>query len=171
MATSQQLAAFNYAVPGPLVWNHVRATNFTAVAGNAYPVDTTSGAVTVTLPASPTAGQIVQLTDYSGKWSINNVTVSPNGNKINGSTGSATISASRGSVAIVYIDTTQGWISYSAVASPILGQTYSADYLIIGGGGGGGRTATINSGGSCRAGCVDAVRVWANCVRCSLARA
>ena len=123
---------------GSLAWQSVQTGNFTAVAGNAYPVNTTSGAVTVTLPASPTAGQLVQITDYSGKWSINNVTVSPNGNKINGSTSSATISASRGSVAIVYIDATQGWISYSDVASPILGQTYSANYLIVGGGGGGG---------------------------------
>lgn len=128
---------------GGLSWQSVQTGNFTAVSGNAYPINTTSGAVTVTLPASPTAGNYIQLTDYNGKWSINNVTVSPNGNKINGSTSSATISASRGSVAIVYIDTTQGWISYSAVASPILGQTYSADYLIIGGGGGGG----INWGG------------------------
>ncbi|CAB4177493.1 hypothetical protein UFOVP1014_1, partial [uncultured Caudovirales phage] len=34
MATSQQLAAFNYSVPGPLAWNPVRSASFTAVAGN-----------------------------------------------------------------------------------------------------------------------------------------
>lgn len=123
---------------GVLTWQSVQTGNFTAVAGNAYPVNTTSGAVTVTLPASPTAGQVIQLTDYNGNWVINNLTVNPNGSKINGSTSNATVSASRGSLALVYIDTTQGWVSYSDVANPIIGRTYNANYLFVGGGGGGG---------------------------------
>ena len=45
---------------GALAWQSVQASNFTAVAGNAYPVNTTSAAITVTLPASPSAGNIVQ---------------------------------------------------------------------------------------------------------------
>ena len=104
MATSQQLASFAYAVPGPLVWNPVRTASFTAVAGNAYPVNTTSNAVTVTLPASPTAGQIVQITDYAGTFATNACTVNPNGNKINSAASSATLSTNREGVSIVYID-------------------------------------------------------------------
>ena len=111
MSTSQQLAAFNYAVPGPLVWNPVKTANFTAVSGNAYPVDTTSAAITVTLPASPSAGNIVQLTDYAGKFATNNLTINPNGNKINSSTSSISLAINRESVAIVYVDATQGWIA------------------------------------------------------------
>src|SRR6056300_331015 len=37
-------------------WQSVQTTGFTAVAGNGYFVDTTSGAITVTLPASATLG-------------------------------------------------------------------------------------------------------------------
>ena len=83
MATSQQLAAFNYAVPGPLVWNPVKKTNFTAVAGNAYLVNTTSSAVTVTLPANPNIGQVVQIVDYAGTFATNACTVAGNGSNIN----------------------------------------------------------------------------------------
>jgi hypothetical protein len=109
---------------GSLTWQSVQTGNFTAVAGNAYPVNTTSGAVTVTLPASPTAGQIVQVTDYAGTWQTNNVTVSPNGGKINGSLSNIILSANRETLAYVYIDSTQGWLIYSGVNLP--NPTFSA---------------------------------------------
>ena len=71
---------------GAPVWQPVQTGNFTAVAGNAYPVNTTSGAITVSLPLSPTIGQEVIVTDYAGTWGTNNVTLFPNtGGKINGS--------------------------------------------------------------------------------------
>jgi hypothetical protein len=120
---------------GSLAWQSVQTGNFTAVAGNAYPVNTTSGAVTVTLPASPTAGQIIQVTDYAGTWQTNNVTVSPNGNKINGSTSNYLAFLRRESLAFVYIDSTQGWVVYSGVNTT---NAYVASYLIVAGGGGGG---------------------------------
>ena len=122
---------------GSLAWQSVQSGNFTAVAGNAYPVNTTSGAVTVTLPASPTAGQIVQVTDYAGTWATNNVTINPNGNKINGSTSNVPLIVSRESVAIVYIDSTQGWIAYSGfINNPT--SVIPVQYLVIAGGGAGG---------------------------------
>jgi hypothetical protein len=37
---------------------------FTGVSGNGYFVNTTCGAVTVTLPASPSAGDIISIADY-----------------------------------------------------------------------------------------------------------
>ena len=122
---------------GSLAWQSVQTGNFTAVAGNAYPVNTTSGAVTVTLPASPIAGNIVQLTDYAGTWATNYVTVAPNGSKINGGTSSFFPIVNRESLALVYIDATQGWLVYSGVnvTNPY---TYSASYLTVSGGGGGG---------------------------------
>lgn len=138
MATPQQLAAFNYSVPGALAWNPVRSTSFTAVAGNAYPVNTTSAAITVTLPASPSAGNIVQLTDYAGTWATNNVTVAPNGAKITGSTSNSVLAVAGSSLALVYIDATQGWLPYSAFKTLTSGQPYTASYLAVAGGGGGG---------------------------------
>ena len=109
MSTSQQLAAFNYRVPGTLTLAQVQAANFNAIAGNAYPVNTTAAAITVTLPASPAAGNLVQFIDYAGTWLTNNVTINPNGSKINGLSSSFTAAITRESIAFVYVDTTQGW--------------------------------------------------------------
>ena len=122
---------------GSLAWQSVQTGNFTAVAGNAYPVNTTSGAVTVTLPASPTAGQLVQVTDYAGTWTTNNVTVSRNGLNINGVAANYTLNVSRGSAAFVYIDATQGWVVYSAFSFP-KPSVYAASYLVVAGGASGG---------------------------------
>ena len=127
---------------GSLAWQSVQTGNFTAVAGNAYPVNTTSGAVTVTLPASPTAGNIVQLTDYAGTWGTNAITVSPNGNKINGVSTSFGAGINRESIAFIYVDSTQGWLPYAGFVG-----SYQASYLVVAGGGGGGGTQTVTGGG------------------------
>ena len=121
---------------GGISWQSVQTGNFTAVAGNAYPVNTTSAAITVTLPASPSAGNIVQLTDYAATFGTNNCTIDPNGSKINASTSNVILSFSTESIAFVYIDSTVGWLPYSGFqSSPLL---YPASYLIVAGGGGGG---------------------------------
>jgi hypothetical protein len=57
---------------------------FTGVSGNGYFVNTTCGAVTVTLPATPTAGDIISIKDYASTWQTNAVTICRNGSKING---------------------------------------------------------------------------------------
>src|SRR6056300_1995443 len=63
---------------GTVDWDTTAKTaSFTAVSGNGYFVNTTSGAITVTLPAG-SAGAIVSLADYAGTWQTNNLTVSPN---------------------------------------------------------------------------------------------
>jgi hypothetical protein len=52
---------------GTVDWDTTAKTaSFTAVSGNGYFVNTTSGAITVTLPATPSAGDIVSLADYAG---------------------------------------------------------------------------------------------------------
>ena len=122
---------------GGISWQTVQTANFTAVSGNGYPVNTTSAAITVTLPASPSAGNIVQLTDYAGTWATNYVTVAPNGSKINGATSIFPAITARESLAFVYIDATQGWLVYSGVNAVNPG-TYSASYLVVAGGGSGG---------------------------------
>ena len=131
---------------GGLSWQSVQTGNFTAVSGNGYPVNTTSAAITVTLPASPSAGNIVQLTDYAGTWATNNVTVAPNGSKINGGTAAFPATSARESLAFVYIDATQGWLVYSGV-NAINPGTYSASYLNVAGGGGGGSNGGGGAGG------------------------
>ena len=47
---------------GSVDWQtSIKTSNFTAVSGEGYFVNTTSGAITVTLPASPSAGDIKSL--------------------------------------------------------------------------------------------------------------
>lgn len=121
---------------GALQWQAVQTTSFAAVAGRAYLVNTTSGAVTVTLSASPTIGQMVQITDYAGTFATNSCTINPNGNKINSNSLNVILSTNRQSVAIVYTDSTQGWVAYSAFNTTTLPQTNIASYLIVAGGGG-----------------------------------
>ena len=121
-----------------LTWQSVQTANFTAVSGNAYPVNTTSGAVTVTLPASPSAGNLITILDYAGTASTNNITISPNGNKIQGGTTSVVMDINRQAFNLVYVDSTQGWLSYADETLTSLPIPYSASYLVIAGGGGGG---------------------------------
>jgi hypothetical protein len=124
-----------------VVWQSVQTANFTAVAGNGYPVDTTSGVITVTLPASPTAGQIITILDYSGNSPTNNIIISPNGNKIQGSASNIKLVINRQSVNLVYVDSTQGWLSYADQNVPLI-SPYTATYLIVAGGGGGAASIT-----------------------------
>ena len=51
-------------------------TDFTAVSGEGYFVETAaSGAVTMTLPSSPSAGNIVGVKDYNGNFATANLTI------------------------------------------------------------------------------------------------
>lgn len=123
---------------GGLVLQAVQTASFTAVAGNSYPVNTTSAAITVTLPASPTAGQQVNVFDYAGTAGTNYITINPNGGKINGVSTNAVISTVRASVTLVYVDATQGWVDVAVGNAAYIAQSYSASYLVVGGGAGGG---------------------------------
>ena len=85
---------------------------FTAVSGEGYFCDTSSGAITVNLPAG-VAGAIVGLKDYAGTWDSNAVTLNPNGtDKIGGGTArDPELTAEGGSVLLVFVDSTQGWLT------------------------------------------------------------
>ena len=132
---------------GSLVWQSVKTANFTAVSGNAYPVNTTSGAVTVTLPSSPAAGAYVTIVDYAGTAATNAIIVAGNSSNIQGITTSVTINVNRQAYNFVYIDATQGWISYAQEYNSAP-QSYTATYLIAAGGGGGGASAAFGGGGA-----------------------
>ena len=72
---------------GTVDWQTTKkTTDFTAVNGEGYFVDTGSGVVTVTLPASPAAGNIVYVKDYDGNFATNKCTIARNGSNIRGAT-------------------------------------------------------------------------------------
>ena len=87
----------------------IKTTNYTAVAGDALLVNTTSGAITITLPASPTANDVVRFADYAGTWGTNKVTFGRNGSKIMGLSEDYDITTSNLNGVMTYIDSTQGW--------------------------------------------------------------
>jgi hypothetical protein len=124
-----------------LTWQSVQTTGFTAVKGNAYPCNTTSAAFTVTLPATPSAGDQVQLVDYAGTFDTNALTIDPNGEDIEGGTNNLLLKGEREGVILTYIDSTQGWIATSGInegTDALEPFTFLVDFLVIAGGGGGG---------------------------------
>jgi hypothetical protein len=150
--TTNGSGVLSFATPASgIAWqSSVKTSGFTAVAGEGYFCNTTSSAFTVTLPATPTAGQQVAVVDYAGTFDTNALTISPNGNKIEGATASLQLSGEREGVLLVYIDSTQGWLATSGInegtdaLSPV---PYSIDFLVIAGGGGGGTSRTGNGSG------------------------
>ena len=120
----------------------IKTSAFTAVAGEGYWVNTTSGAITITLPASASVGDQIIFTDYARTWATNNVTINTNSLNFQGGTSNPIYSTNGTSVRIVYSGATQGWIPTDDDESTNT-QSYSADMLVIAGGGGGG----ANGGG------------------------
>jgi len=97
-------------VSGGTSWQAVKTTGFTAVAGEGYFINTTSGAFTMTLPASPTIGDEVSFIDYAGTFDTNNLTIGRNSENIQGSAADLTVSVERAANTLVYTDGTQGWL-------------------------------------------------------------
>ena len=91
-----------------------KTAGFTAVAGNGYFVNTTSGGITVTLPATPSAGDLVGIKDYANTANTNNITIDRNGEPIQGTANNFTISVAGTSITLIYVDGTQGWVSTGA---------------------------------------------------------
>lgn len=84
------------------------SANTTLVAGRRYFVDSTA-ARTLTLPASPAVGNEIQIFDASGLAGTNNITVSSNGGKINGSVQDLILDANGAVAILTYTGSTYGW--------------------------------------------------------------
>jgi hypothetical protein len=98
------------AVSGGTDWQAVKTSTFTAVAGEGYFVNTTSGVITMNLPAG-SIGDEVAFIDYAGTFDSNTFTIAANGSeKIEGSTADLTVSVERAANTLVYTDGTQGWL-------------------------------------------------------------
>jgi hypothetical protein len=128
---------------GSVTWDTTaKTTGFTAVSGNGYFVNTTSGAITVTLPSSPSAGDVVGIKDYANTADTNAITIGRNGSNIDGVANDFQITTEGLSALLVYVDATKGWlITNSSQASDISEQatfitatggtiTTSGDYKI-----------------------------------------
>ena len=118
----------------------VETSSFTAVNGNGYFVNTTSGSITVTMSSSPTTGDSIGIIDYAGT-AASNIIILTSSNNIQGSSDDKIVNYTRGALRITYADVTQGWVASAAAnegtsalnPSPLL-----VDYLVVAGGGSGG---------------------------------
>ena len=91
---------------GGITYTTVKTANFTAAANDGVQTNTTGGAFTVTLPATPALGAQVVVADSAGSWATNNLTVGRNGSTIEGAASDLTCDISGVSVQFVYNGTT-----------------------------------------------------------------
>ena len=97
---------------GAVTWDTTAKTgDFTAVSGVGYFVNTTSSAISVTLPSSPSAGTVVGVSDYAGTAATNNITLARNSSNIEGNAEDFVIDQEGISITLVYVDATKGWIT------------------------------------------------------------
>ena len=96
---------------GAVTWDTtVKTSGFTAVSGNGYFCNTTSAAFTVTLPSSPSAGDIVGIKDYANTADTNNITIGRNSSPIQGDAADFIINPEGTSVLLVFVYATTGWL-------------------------------------------------------------
>ena len=124
----------------------VKTANFTAVANEGYLVNTTSSAITVTLPSSPSLGDEVLIMDYAGTFGTNSVTLTSS-NNILGSSSNYEIISNNVSAILIYTDATKGWKVKTGAneGTNTLINRINVDFLVVAGGGAGG--SNIGAGG------------------------
>lgn len=87
-----------------------KTANYTLLAGDKIIVDTSSSALTMTLPSSPTLGDEVSIIDGSGNAATNNITISRNGSNIEGTADDLTLDVDAAAFSLVYYNASRGWI-------------------------------------------------------------
>ena len=136
---------------GGISWqSSVKTSDFTGVAGEGYFVDTTSSAVTVTLPSSPSVGDLISFIDYGGNTTVNPIVFTTSDN-IEGSSGNKGIQYSKGAVQLIFSGSTKGWLSANAAGEgsealrePIV--SVDVHFLVLAGGGGQNSIGYYNGG-------------------------
>ena len=117
----------------------IKTSTFTAANGEGYFANTAGGAFTMNLPAG-VAGAIVSVADYGDNFGTNALTISANGSdKISGETQDAVLETSGESATLVFVDSTEGWVTVNASSENIKG----SPFLQATGG-------TITTSGNCR---------------------
>jgi hypothetical protein len=89
------------------------STNYTAANNEGVLTDTSGGAFTVTLPATPATGAQVVVADAGSSWGTNNLTVGRNGSTIGGLAENLVCDITGASVQFVYDGTT--WEVYAQI--------------------------------------------------------
>jgi hypothetical protein len=110
--TSNQLEIYN-GTDWHVVGDYQRiliTTSSAAVSNRSYWVNTTAGAITLTLPATPVIGDFVKITDLAGTFGTNACTVARNGQNIMRTADDMTVNTNGASIRMVFYDTARGWL-------------------------------------------------------------
>ena len=97
---------------GGVSYTAVKTANYTAANNDGVLTNTTGGAFTVTLPTSPSVGNIIVVVDSFSQWGTNNLTIDPTALiKIAGNTAGDTLvcDITGVSVTLVYTGASYGW--------------------------------------------------------------
>ena len=87
----------------------IKTATFTATSGEGYFCNTTAGVFTVNLPSSPSAGDIVAVSDYAKTFDTNNLTMGRGGSNIEGAASDIILDAESIAMTFVDVDATKGW--------------------------------------------------------------
>ena len=121
----------------------IKTADFSASAGEGYFVNTTSGTVTVSLPAG-SVGDEIHFTDYASTFDTNEIIFDANGSqKIQGRTTNAKNATEGATVRLIYQDDIKGWTG-NILDIP---NNFALSYLVVAGGGGGGHVGGGGAGG------------------------
>ena len=90
-------------------WTSATSTT-TLYTGQKVLADTSSSAVTLTLPSSPSLGDEVRIIDAAGNAATNNITVARNGSNIMGLAEDFVININEAAFGLVYFNATRGWV-------------------------------------------------------------
>ena len=111
-------------------WQSIKTSDFTAVAGEGYFINTTSGQVTMTLPATAHIGDTIRINDFAGTAATNNIIIARNGHKIEGGAGNGALGTNKQTATLVYVNVSTGW----KVVENVTPETVGASYISAAGG-------------------------------------
>ncbi|WP_420588188.1 hypothetical protein [Bacterioplanoides sp.] len=94
--------------PGTSDWN-LMTGDTTAMAGQKILLDSSAGAFTVTLPASPGDGELIDFVDVGNALDTNPVSLNRNGKRIMGAEDNLTLDTSLVSLQLLYSNAELGW--------------------------------------------------------------
>jgi hypothetical protein len=89
----------------------IKAESYTASNNDGVFVNTASGLYTITLPSPATLGNKVTIIDLANNAENNNITVNPNGLKIDGASSNFVIDINNAAIEFIYSNNTYGWRS------------------------------------------------------------
>lgn len=97
-----------------LVWSII-SSNTSALISNGYLVDCSAGPITLTLPASPSVGDNIGVSDFTKSSETNQITLARNGNNITGLAEDFIVNINGAGFTLVYTNSTVGWEIVSEV--------------------------------------------------------